>query len=66
MAESIMDLFKKMIASGGEANLFNVYKGVPLSFPAKIVSIGDDALNVLTDSYQTVCMYIEKKNVHPE
>ncbi len=61
MTQDIMELFRKLVASGGEANLFNVYKGIPLSFPAKIVSVDEETLHVLTDSYQTVCMYMEKK-----
>jgi hypothetical protein len=61
MAQNTMDVFKKIAASGGEAYLLNVYKGIPISVPAKILSVSDNSLRVVTDNYQTVCMFIEKK-----
>jgi hypothetical protein len=61
MAQGTTELFKKIVASGGEVNLFNVYKGVPLSFPARVIAVDNGNVRVQTDRYQTVCMYIEKK-----
>jgi hypothetical protein len=61
MTQNMIELIKNLAISGEEAYLFNVYKGIPLSFPAKIVEIGDSSLKVLTDSYQTLCMYMEKR-----
>jgi hypothetical protein len=61
MAQDMIELFQKIVASGGEVNLFNVYKGVPLSFPARVISVEKGKVRVQTDRYQTVCMYIEKK-----
>ncbi|MDR3574134.1 MAG: hypothetical protein P4L50_09740 [Anaerolineaceae bacterium] len=60
MAETILDLLKKLAASGNEIYLLNVYKGVPLSYAAKIIEVSDFYARVLTDTYQTVGMYIEK------
>ena len=60
MPETILDLFKSLTASGSEIYLLNVYKGVPLSYAAKIIEVGDYFVRVLTDTYQTVGMYIEK------
>jgi hypothetical protein len=60
MAETILELFNKLTASGSEIYLLNVYKGVPLSYAAKIIEVSDYYIRVLTDNYQTVGMYIEK------
>lgn len=61
MTQNMIDLIRNLAASGEDVYLFNVYKGIPLSFPAKIVEIGESTLRVLTDIYQTLCMYIEKR-----
>lgn len=63
MAEDLMALFSQMANSQKHTNLLNVYKGVPLAFPAKIVEVGDTYLRVLTDTYQMVSMYLEKKTL---
>jgi hypothetical protein len=63
MADDIMTLFLQMAVSQKHTNLLNVYKGVPLSFSAKIVEVGDSYLRVLTDTYQMVSMYLEKKTL---
>ncbi len=63
MIEDIMDRFIKMARSESGTHLLNVYKGVPLSFPAKIVEVGEGYLRVLTDTYQIVCMYLEKSTL---
>ena len=60
MAETILDLLNKLSASGSEIYLLNVYKGVPLSYAAKIIEVSERYIRVLTDTYQTVGMYIEK------
>jgi hypothetical protein len=63
MVENIMDQFVLMAKNEGGTHLLNVYKGVPLSFPAKIVEVGDGYLRVLSDTYQMVCMYLEKSTL---
>jgi hypothetical protein len=63
MAETIMDLFKGMANLGTGINLLNVYKGVPLSFPAKIIEVGDSYLRVLSETHQMVSMYLEKSTL---
>lgn len=63
MAGSLVDQFLIMAQKGTGTNLLNVYKGVPLSFPAKIIEVGDTYLKVITDTYQMVCMYLEKSTL---
>ncbi len=60
MVDQWMDIFQALFAAGKEVNLLNVYKGVPLSFPAKIVQVDESFLHVETDNHQAVCMYLEK------
>ena len=61
MDNDLLVLLEEIAASQAEIHLMNVYKGVPLSFPAKIVGGSAQTLRVLTDRYQVVCMYIEKE-----
>jgi hypothetical protein len=61
MTYDILSMLKGLAAARAEINLLNVYKGVPLSFSAKIVGFQKDSLQVLTDQHQAVCMFFEKK-----
>jgi hypothetical protein len=59
--ENLQSLLDEFAASKAEIHLMNVYKGVPLSFPAVIMGGGARGLHVQADRYQVVCMYIEKE-----
>ncbi len=48
----LRDIQKK----GAEVRLINVYKGFPISFPAKIRSVSDDSALLSVHRYQTVCI----------
>ena len=60
MAGNWLEIFAGLSAADKEINLLNVFKGVPLSFPAKITNVERDYISVLTDTHQAVCMYLEK------
>lgn len=60
MAGTWLELFAELSAAGKEINLLNVFKGIPLSFPAQIASIESEHISVHTDTHQAVCMYLEK------
>jgi len=53
---------------GSEVWLINVYKGFPISFPAKIRSVSDDSALLSVHRYQTVCIRSSRltyiKNIH--
>jgi hypothetical protein len=61
MKNHIPDLLEKLSASPNEIRLMNVYKGVPLSFPACLAGGSSRALHVVTDPYQMVCLYIKRE-----
>lgn len=63
MAENLKEIFLRMAQEEGGTNLLNVYKGVPLSFPAKIIEVGDAYIRVLTETHQMVSMYLEKSTL---
>jgi hypothetical protein len=63
MAENLKEIFLRMAQDDKGTNLLNVYKGVPLSFPAKIIEIGDAHIRVLTETHQMVSMYLEKSTL---
>jgi hypothetical protein len=58
---NLQNLLDELAASNAEIYLMNVYKGVPLSFPAVITGGGARGLHVQADRYQVACMYIEKE-----
>ncbi len=60
MVDTWIEIFGKISTAKEEINLLNVYKGVPLSFPARVVSIEPDSIQVFTDNHQSVCMFLEK------
>lgn len=41
--------------------LLNVYQGVPISYPASILKVGESTVTVKTDKYQIVCLYHESE-----
>lgn len=63
MAENLKETFLRMAQDEKGTNLLNVYKGVPLSFPAKIIEVGDAYIRVLTETHQMVSMYLEKSTL---
>jgi hypothetical protein len=61
--EEIMGFLGQVAASGTELRLVNVYKGVPISFPAKILEVGRSSIRVKTEKYQLVCLYKERVTI---
>jgi len=60
MAEKWIESFRAIFAAGKEISLLNVFKGIPLSFPARIEQIDENYIHVRTENHQAVCMYLEK------
>ena len=60
MADKWIEYFKEIFSAGKEISLLNVFKGIPLSFPAKIEQIDENHIHVCTENHQAVCMYLEK------
>lgn len=58
--QSGLELLYKVKDSGGEIRLLNVFKGVPISYPAKVIGLRDGALQIRTERLQIVCLYRER------
>jgi hypothetical protein len=61
MTENIMKLLSKMASTQEEINLLNTYKGVPLTFSARILNVGFASIRVITDTFQSVSMCLDRK-----
>ena len=59
--EEILKIFRKIASEGRRIRLLNVYKGIPISYAARITNIGDASVSVHTEKIQLVCMYREKE-----
>jgi hypothetical protein len=54
-------IFRRYIASQDEIRLFNVYQGIPISYPARVRAVGHDLIEIQTEKYQFICLYREKE-----
>jgi hypothetical protein len=57
----ILTVFRQLSESNKDVRLLNVYKGVPVSYEAKIVEVADKSALFRTDKYQIVCLDFEGK-----
>lgn len=57
----IQKIFHQIVQGGSEINLFNIYQGVPISFPAKLLEISTSSILITTDQLQIVCLYRERE-----
>ena len=55
----IQECFERIQQEGLEINLFNVYQGIPISYPAKLLETGTESIRISTDQLQIVCLYRE-------
>jgi hypothetical protein len=60
-ADEILTIFRQIASEGRRIRLLNLYKGIPISYAARIASIGDASVTVQTEKIQLVCMYREKE-----
>ncbi len=61
MAVDFMSIFWNLASGRETISLINVYKGIPISYPATIINVGDNAIQVITEKYQLVCLYHERE-----
>ena len=57
----IQSVFQRVVQEGSELNLFNIYKGIPISYPAKIMEVSASSILISTDQLQIVCLYRERE-----
>lgn len=61
MAIDFMTIFWNLASGRETISLINVYKGIPISYPATIINVGENAIQVITEKYQIVCLYHERE-----
>ncbi len=55
--EDILKAFRLSLQNKKELKLINSYKGLPISFPASILSVSEENVTLKVDRSQIVCMY---------
>jgi hypothetical protein len=61
MAIDYMTIFWNLASGRETISLINVYKGIPISYPATIINVGENAIQVITEKHQLVCLYHERE-----
>ncbi len=59
--DDIFSTFRSLQRQNKEIQLLNVYKGVPISYPATIQEVSEVSIRIHTDKYQIVPMFRESK-----
>lgn len=54
-------LFQEMALNKTEIRLINVYKGLPISYPAIILAVGSERLHIHTEKTQIICLYRDRQ-----
>lgn len=57
----ILDTLFKICQDREEMSLMNVYKGIPINFPASVLQIVDESVIIRTSPQQIVCLDIERE-----
>ena len=57
----ILKVFRQIASEGRKVRLLNLYKGIPISYAASILNIGEASVTVRTEKIQLVCMYRAKE-----
>ena len=61
MALDYMNVFWNLASGRETISLLNVYKGIPISYPATIINVGETAIELITEKHQLVCLYHERE-----
>lgn len=59
--DRFMKFFKRIVKDKVGINLINVYKGVPIAYPATISKIGQDMIKVKAEAFQIVCLHRDRE-----
>ena len=57
----ILTVFKELAESNKDVRLLNVYKGVPISYEAKVIEVSEQSALFRTKNSQLVCLDYERK-----
>jgi hypothetical protein len=59
--QETIKLFQPVSSENQEIRLVNVYKGIPISYPATILEISSDTMHIKTSRIQVVCLYRDRE-----
>lgn len=57
--DEILQILREISQAGEPVRLINVYKGYPVSYDARLLSIGIDAATLRVHPYQALCLWME-------
>jgi hypothetical protein len=60
-SDKILNTFQRISNDDNKIKLINVYKGIPISYPAKEIKVDSNRVHVTTDPYQVVGLYRERE-----
>lgn len=58
-SDEILQIMRDISHTGEMVRLINIYKGYPVSYDARILSVGIDAVTVKVHPYQALCLWLE-------
>lgn len=56
----MISVLRQLFARQSEIRLLNIYKGLPISYDAKLSSVGDTDVRVTSNRYQIACLYYQR------
>jgi hypothetical protein len=59
--DDILKIFRQIAYEQRKIRLLNLYKGIPISYAASIVSIGEASVTIRTEKIQLVTMYLARE-----
>lgn len=59
--DEILQVLREISQAGETVRLINVYKGYPVSYEARLLSIGIDAVTFKVHPYQALCLWMENQ-----
>jgi hypothetical protein len=59
--DEILERLRQVSQAGERVRLINVYKGYPVSYDARLLSIGIDAVTFKVHPYQALCLWMENQ-----
>lgn len=57
--DEILQILRKIAREGQTVQMINIYKGFPVSYSARILSTGIDAVTFKVHRYQALCLWLE-------
>jgi hypothetical protein len=60
-SENLFEILERLSQNQSGIRLLNIYKGLPISYDARISSLGDSEIHVISNKYQISCLYHQRE-----